>query len=171
MGYTDPMPSITKFKKSNLPPLWNDLFTFIFKAFSERVTGSDWANKSFMTIIYGLYHEISLDYGSVLWAQLVQSTNCTTPHNEISMGRFWNLVVQRDITKLSIPVMADSLKSSIATFHTTKIIMTDNSKFAFVGSIPESMYMCVSSASKLTGEYKKRPSALCLPKMGKTQAA
>ena len=66
IGYTDRIPSITKFKKSNLPPLWNHLFTLLFKAFSEKVTGSDCASKSFMTIIYGLYHGISLDYGSML---------------------------------------------------------------------------------------------------------
>ncbi|KAL7587405.1 hypothetical protein Lser_V15G38240 [Lactuca serriola] len=156
MGYTYPIPSITKFKKSNLPPLWSGLFTHLFKAFLERVSGSDCASKSFMTIIYGLFHGISLNCGSVLWDQLVQSTNSTTRHNKISLGRFWSIVVQRAITKLNIPVMADLLKSLIATFHTMKIVATDNSKFAFVGSIPESMYKCVSGASKLIREYKNR---------------
>ena len=66
-------------------------------------------------------------------------------------------MVQRAIAKLNIPVMSDSLKSSIAPFHTTKIIVFDNSKFTFVGSIHESMYRCVSGESKLSGEYKKRP--------------
>lgn len=83
-----------------------------------------------MTILYGLYHGIRLDYGAIFWAQLVQSMNSTTHHSEISMGRFWTIVVQRAIAKLNIPVKEDSLKSSIATFHTTKIIIADNSKFS-----------------------------------------
>ena len=57
-------------------------------------------------------------------------------------------MVQRAIAKLNIPVMADLLKSSIATFHTMKIIVTDNSKFTCVGSIPESMCRCVSGGKK-----------------------
>ncbi|XP_023752233.1 uncharacterized protein LOC111900585 [Lactuca sativa] len=55
--------------------------------------------------------------------------------------------------------MADSLLSSIATFHTTKIIVTDPFKFPFNGSIPASMYACVADASKLFQEYKKLPSS------------
>ncbi|CAI9260298.1 unnamed protein product [Lactuca saligna] len=53
--------------------------------------------------------------------------------------------------------MADSLLSSIATFHTTKIIVNDSSKFPFIGSIPETMYRCVFAASILIMEYKKLP--------------
>ena len=157
MGYKDLIPSITKFKKYNLPPQWNGPFTLLFNAFYERVTGSDCKSKSFETIHYGLYHGINPDYGSVLWAQLTQSTNSTTRHNEISCGRFWTLVVQCAIAKLNIPVMPNSLMSLIATFHTTKIIVTDNSKFSFVAFIPESMYSYVYGASKIIGEYKKHP--------------
>ena len=64
-------------------------------------------------------------------------------------------MVQREIAKLYIPVMEDSLMSSIARFRTTKIIVADNSKFSFMGSIPESMYRCVFGARKIIGEYKK----------------
>lgn len=53
--------------------------------------------------------------------------------------------------------MADALSSSIATFHTKKIIITDSTKFLFVGSIPESMYRCVSPESKIITEYLKSP--------------
>ena len=63
--------------------------------------------------------------------------------------------MQRAISKLSIPVITYSLKSAISTFHTMKIIIPENSMFLFVGSIPESMYQCVSGASKLIGEYQK----------------
>nr|KAJ0192655.1 hypothetical protein LSAT_V11C800450750 [Lactuca sativa] len=55
--------------------------------------------------------------------------------------------------------MADSLLSSISTFHTTKIIVTDPSKFPFNGSIPASMYACVPDASKLFQAFKSLPSS------------
>ena len=57
--------------------------------------------------------------------------------------------------KFEFPVMADSLMSAIATFHTTIIIVADFTKFPFISSISESMYRCVSKASKLINEYKK----------------
>ena len=71
MGYNNILSTITKVKKSCLPPQWNGLFTLLFKRFSEQVVGSNGANKGFMTILYGLYHGINLDCGSILWAQLV----------------------------------------------------------------------------------------------------
>lgn len=63
MGYVGNLTILSKFKKPNLPPLWNGLFTLIFKSFSERVTGSDSASKLFFTILYSLYHNSS----SPLW--------------------------------------------------------------------------------------------------------
>lgn len=59
-------------------------------------------------MMYDIYFGINLDYGSVLSAQLVQSTLSTTRHNEISYARFWTIVVQRAINKLNIPVLEDS---------------------------------------------------------------
>lgn len=76
MGYTD---DISKFRKS-LPPMWNGLFTILFKSLSERVTGSDSASKHFYTLIYGLYHGINLDYGSVIQNQFIQGTTSSTQH-------------------------------------------------------------------------------------------
>ncbi|XP_052621019.1 gibberellin-regulated protein 14-like [Lactuca sativa] len=54
--------------------------------------------------------------------------------------------------------MADSLLSSIATFHTTKIIVTDPTKFSFTGPILEAMLGCISASSNVLQRYMKRPS-------------
>ena len=88
MGYTEILTTITKFKKSCLPPQWNGFFTVLFKGLSERSAGSDGASRLFMTILYGLYHGVNLDYGSVLWQQLIQSLVSTSRHSEISYARF-----------------------------------------------------------------------------------
>ena len=80
MRYREYLAIISKFKKPNLPPMWNGLLTLIFKSFSERVTRSDSSNKLFLTIMYGVYSGVNMDYGSILWAQLVQSTIFVTRH-------------------------------------------------------------------------------------------
>ena len=125
MGYTEVLVSFTKFKKSCLPPQWNGLLTLLHKGLGERVAGSDGSNRCFMTILYGLYNGLNLDYGSLLWSQVVQSLNFSTKHSEISCGRFWTIVTQRAISSLNIPVMKDVLLSSVATFHTKKVIIAD----------------------------------------------
>ena len=51
--------------------------------------------------------------------------------------------------------MIDVMLSSVATFHTKNIIFSDATKFSFIGSIPETMYRCVSSESKVMVEYRK----------------
>ncbi|XP_052620948.1 flocculation protein FLO11-like [Lactuca sativa] len=61
--------------------------------------------------------------------------------------------------RLHVPIMEDFLLSSIATFHTTKITVTDPTKFSFIGSIPETMLACVSAASNVLQQYRKIPSS------------
>lgn len=47
------------------------------------------------------------------------------------------------------------MMATISTFHTTSIILADNSKFSFVGSIAEAMFSDVPVASKILEAYKK----------------
>lgn len=157
MGYTNVLTTVTKFKKSCLPLQWNGLLTLINKGLAERVAGSDGTSKGLMTILYGLYHVINLDYGSLIWSQLVQSINSITRHSKISCGRFWTIVTRQAIEHFQIPVMTDALLSCVATFHTKKIIFSNATKFSFNGSIPETMYRCVTSESKVMAEYRKLP--------------
>ncbi|KAL7587790.1 hypothetical protein Lser_V15G41370 [Lactuca serriola] len=69
--------------------------------------------------------------------------------------------------------MADSLLSSIATFHTTKIIVTDPTKFSYIGSIPETMLGCISAATDKPAKRGKKPESqkegpVTKPSKGKT---
>ncbi|KAL7609410.1 hypothetical protein Lser_V15G12206 [Lactuca serriola] len=155
MGYTEVLTTVTKFKKSCLPPQWNGLFTVLFKGLSECSAGSDGASLLFITLLYGVYNGINLDYGSVLWQQLIQSLASTSRHSEISYARFWTLVTKWVMDKYHVPIVAGSPMSSIGTFHTTKIIVPDASKFQFIGSIPESMYGDVPADSRIIKTYKE----------------
>ena len=73
------------------------------------------------------------------------------------MCSFWTLVTPRAIETFQVPVIADALKSSIAVFHTVKIIVTDPTKFHYIGSIPETMSRCVTSESRVMVDYRKLP--------------
>ncbi|KAL7619307.1 hypothetical protein Lser_V15G04057 [Lactuca serriola] len=155
MGYTEVLTTVTKFKKSCPPPQWNGLFTVLFKGLSERSAGSDGASRLFLSILYGVYNGINMDYGSVLWQQLIQSLSSTSRHYEISYACFWSLITKWVMEKHNIPIVAGSPMSSIGTFHTTKIIVSDASKFPFNGLIPESMYGDVPADSRIIKTYKE----------------
>ena len=113
MGYKEALAAVSKFKKPNLPPTWNALFTILFKAFFGRVTDNDCARKLFMSLMYGLYTGKNVDYGSILWAQLIQSTHSVTRHSEISCARFLSIIVNKALQQLKIPVMSDALMAYI----------------------------------------------------------
>ncbi|CAI9278326.1 unnamed protein product [Lactuca saligna] len=154
MWYKETPTAVSKFKKSNLPPTWNALFTILFKSFSERVTGNDCASKLFIGLMYGLYTGLNVDYGSILWAQLIQSTHSVARHSEISCARCWTIIVNKAIKQLKIPVMSDALISSIATLHTNNIIVANRSKFSFIVSIPDVMFRDVPPSSKILEGYR-----------------
>ena len=81
MGYNDVLTTVTKVKKSCFPPQWNGFLTLLNKSLAERVAGSDGTSKGFLTILYGLYNGINLDYGSIIWSQVVQTLNTSTRHS------------------------------------------------------------------------------------------
>ncbi|KAL7587069.1 hypothetical protein Lser_V15G40116 [Lactuca serriola] len=79
MGYTEVLTTVTKFKKSCLPPQWNGMFTILFKGLSERSVGSDGASRLFLSIMYGIYNGINMDYGSDKGKQVVKGAKGPSP--------------------------------------------------------------------------------------------
>lgn len=163
MGYLGNISLLSKFKKPNLHPMWNRLFTLLFKSFSECVTGSDSANKLFCPIIYGLYSGINHYYSSILWAQLVQSTLSTSRHLEIYCARFWSFIVKHAIVRLQIQVPYNFVIAAIPIFDTSNFIVSDPTKFYFFGSIPEAILLIVPTDNVLINEYRENlPKVLIL---------
>lgn len=108
-----------------------------------------------MAIIYGIHTCLNVNFRAVLWAQVIQSTLSTTRHSEVSCARFWSIIVEWAIDKLKIPMMTYALLSTVSTFHTIGIIVANNSKFSFVGSIPKAMFRDVPTASKILEGFRK----------------
>lgn len=114
---------------------------------SERNTGSGSTSKLFLRILYGLYSGMNLDYGSILWTQLVQSTLSVTRNTEISFFFFWAIIVQRAINRHHVHVTGGSTIAPIPMPHTSNIIVSDSSLFVFIGSIPDVMLRNVPPSS------------------------
>ncbi|CAI9293629.1 unnamed protein product [Lactuca saligna] len=47
----------------------------------------------------------------------------------------------------------------LLTFHTLKIIVTDSTKYSFIGSIPEAMLAAISASSNVLQQYRKHRSS------------
>ncbi|KAL7588542.1 hypothetical protein Lser_V15G41069 [Lactuca serriola] len=76
--------------------------------------------------------------------------------NDEKKLRYVRIITKSAMDRLNVSIMADSLISSIATFHTAKIIVIHPTKYSFIGSIPEAMYACESDASNETDRPAKR---------------
>ncbi|KAI3700355.1 hypothetical protein L2E82_44981 [Cichorium intybus] len=171
MGYKGDIDLLSRFNKSGLPPYWNALFTILFKSFSERTSRTDNASKPFYTLIYGVYHDLNLDYGSILWNQFVKSINYKNRHSEISCARFWSIVVQRTLTKHDIHIMTDSVMAAIPILPTSTFVKTNSKDFEFIGSIPLEMTNRVLNDVKCVAAYCQLPPSGLRPIMPKLQEA
>ena len=63
-------------------------------------------------------------------------------------------MVQRAINHLHIPVLEGSSVANIPIFHTSNFNVVDSSRFAFLGSIPESMLRNVPASSEVINAYR-----------------
>ncbi|KAI3791031.1 hypothetical protein L2E82_04572 [Cichorium intybus] len=157
MGYKGDIDLLSKFTKKGLPPYWNALFTILFKSFSERTTGTDSTSKPFYTLFYGVYHDLNLDYDSILWNHFVDNINYKNRHSEISCARFWSIVVQRNLTKHNIHIVTDFVMATIPILPTGTFVTTNSNDFEFISSIPLEMTNRVPIDVKCVATYCKIP--------------
>lgn len=68
IGYNSDLSLLSKLKKHVLPPVWNALFTILFKCLLERITGSDGASMIFYSLMYELFSRENVDYGTITWS-------------------------------------------------------------------------------------------------------
>ena len=93
MGHTPVLTRLSAFKKNKLPSIWSCLFTILFKCLAERQTGTDSASKQFLTLMHALFTNEPIDIGKILWTQFCESPTSASKDTDISMARFWSLVV------------------------------------------------------------------------------
>lgn len=153
------MSVLSKFRKNFSTPIWNGLFTLLFKGLSKRVNGSNSASLLFYTIIYGLYQGVNLDFGSILWTQLIQSTVSSTRHTKISCAHFWSVIVKRFLDHYKVHFderLCYGCHSNLADFF---IHDAGSKKFSFIGAIFVVMLEKVPVDNAIVAEYRKLPSS------------
>ena len=156
LGHTPVLTRLSAFKKNKLPSVWSCLFTILFKCLAERQTGTDSASKQFLTLLYALFTDSPVDLGKILWTQFCESPTSAMKDVEISMGRFWSLVV--DYAHRHYKITPEPLTDEeIAIFRELQIgkLQVKSDEFCpFVGKFPEEMLLKINSENELRKAYE-----------------
>ena len=140
MGHSPILTRISGFKKNKLPTMWSCLFTILFKCLTERQTGTDSASKQFLTLLHGIFTNEPVDFGKVVWTQFCESPTSSTKDTEISMARFWSLVVAHANSHYNINVesLTDEDTAKFPELQIGKLVVKVDT-CEFVGKVPEAM--------------------------------
>ncbi|CAI9301846.1 unnamed protein product [Lactuca saligna] len=127
-GYNSDLSLLSKFEKSDLPFIWNALFTIFFKCLSER---------------------------TVVWTQFTQSVNSNIKDSEISCAQFLSVVVCHALNNDKVPEIKDVVVIEILKMQTTTFVTSDPKNFNFICSIPEVMLDSVPLDNDIIKSYKE----------------
>ena len=157
MGHTPILTRISGFKKNKLPSVWSCLFTILFKCLAERQTGTDSASKQFLTLLHALFTDSPIDLGKILWTQFCESPTSASKDLEISMGRFWSLVVDHAHKHYKIVQSEPLTEETIAHFpelQIGKLTGKSDDAYEFVGKIPYEMLQKIDLTNVLRIAYE-----------------
>ena len=157
MGHTPVLTKLSAFKKNKLPSVWSCLFTILFKCLAERQTGTDSASKQFLTLMHALFQDLPIDLAKILWTQFCESPTSASKDTEISMARFWSLVVDYAHRHYHIVQRAPLTDETIAKFpelQIGKLLVKSDSHCEFVGKLPADMLMKIDSENIIRKTYE-----------------
>ena len=152
MGHTPVLTRLSAFKKNKLPSVWSCLFTILFKCLAERQTGTDSASKQFLTLMHALFTDSQIDLGKILWTQFCESPSSASKDLEISMGRFWSLVVdhaQKHFKVVQSEPLTEETTAHFPELQIGKLTVKSDDFCEFVGKFPEEMLTKLNSENEL----------------------
>ncbi|CAH1445305.1 unnamed protein product [Lactuca virosa] len=153
MGHEPYMKKVSDFKKSRLPAVWSLLFGFILRGLTSRACGLDAARREVLSLMYGLYKGVDVDFATVLWGDFVDSIKHSKRATELSAHRFWGLIVSQAYEFHKIPIEESEIPKMV--IHQISIpTKVDQSHFSFVGQIPEEMLSLIKTPSKILDQYR-----------------
>ena len=157
MCHTPVLTRLSAFKKNKLPSIWSCLFTILFKCLAERQTGTDSASKQFLTLMYALFTNSQIDFGKILWTQFCESPTSASKDLEISMARFWSLVVNYAHRHYKI-VQSEPLTTETTTtfpeLHIGKLMVKSDDFCELIGKILEAMLIKLDQESEICKAYR-----------------
>ena len=141
MGHDPFLETVSKMNKSRMPPRWNLLTSIVLRCFAERTTGSDNASKLLLTLIYAIYTNQNIDIGHILWTQFCSSPNLSTRTLNISMARFWSMVVDGALGKF-VELRGDetTVMAEISELQVNKLGFVKDRVFPHCGEILSEMW-------------------------------
>ncbi|KAL7585778.1 hypothetical protein Lser_V15G44222 [Lactuca serriola] len=153
MGHEPYMKKVSDFKKSKLPAVWSLLFGFILRGLTSRTGGLDAGPKELLSLMYGLYKGVKVDFATVLWGEFVDSIKHSKRATELSSHRFWGLIVSQAYEFHKIPIEVSEVPKMVV--HQISIpTKVDQSHFSFVGQIPEEMLSLIKCPNKILDQYR-----------------
>ncbi|KAL4554680.1 hypothetical protein LXL04_037282 [Taraxacum kok-saghyz] len=157
MGHTPVLTKLSAFKKNKLPSVWSCLFTILFKCLAERQTGTDSASKQFLTLMYALFTDSPVDLGKILWTQFCESPTSAMKDLEISMGRFWSLVVDyahRHYRIISPDPLPEEDTAKFPELQIGKLQIKSDNFYEFIGKVPTEMLIKIDSENEVRKAYE-----------------
>ncbi|KAI3718541.1 hypothetical protein L6452_19418 [Arctium lappa] len=104
IGYAVPITKRTNFRRQNLPPLWNVLFSILNRCLTSKVESPDQSSHTILAIMYGIYYDLPLDYAGLIFREIQnavitkqQDQDRGTEPKNIVFGRFLGLLLGDDL--------------------------------------------------------------------------
>ncbi|KAL4590759.1 hypothetical protein LXL04_003702 [Taraxacum kok-saghyz] len=156
MGHDPLLETVLKINKSRMPPRWNLLTSIVLRCFAERTTGSENASKLLLTLIYAIYSGQNIDIGHILWTQFSLSPNSSSRTTNISMARFWSIVVDGALGKFKDLRGNDkTIMVEISELQVNKLQFVKDRVFDHCGEIPIEMWSVVPEDEPQKKKVKK----------------
>ncbi|KAI3681416.1 hypothetical protein L6452_36211 [Arctium lappa] len=104
IGYAVPITKRTNFRRQNLPPLWNVLFSILNRCLTSKVGSPDQSSHTILAIMYGIYYDLPLDYDGLIFREIQNAVITKQPDQDrgtepknIAFGRFLGLLLGDDL--------------------------------------------------------------------------
>ncbi|KAI3702114.1 hypothetical protein L6452_27814 [Arctium lappa] len=118
IGYAVPISKRTNFRRQNLPPLWNVLFSILNRCLTSKVGSPDQSSHTILAIMYGIYYDLPLDYAGLIVREIQnvviskqQDQDRGKEPKNIVFGRFLGLLLGDDlIGEGQLPAEAKTIK-------------------------------------------------------------
>ncbi|KAL4592545.1 hypothetical protein LXL04_005545 [Taraxacum kok-saghyz] len=123
----------------------------------DSISNVDLINiKLLLTLIYAIYTNANIDIGHILWTQFCLSPNSSTQTTNISMARFWSIVVDGALGKFVELRGDDSTPmAEISELQVNKLQFVKHRVFDHCGEIPNEMWSVVPEDEPQKNKVKK----------------
>lgn len=88
MSHQPPLTTISHFRKSAFPYVWNFLFSIFLRCLNGHSSGIDKEKLEVYAMIAGLYYDLNVDYVTQLWEEYCTRISPTNVTNGVSYTRY-----------------------------------------------------------------------------------